>query len=134
MHDTDVTIYNRIKGATYEHDSYIPIVLHNTSVKYVYGAQTGTQGDTNADVVILSIMKQYLADAVYIKPKEYAAMIDHTGMFTLEKGDFFVIGDVQEESDMADFLSYMKEKYDDVHEILSVATYNLIPHWEVTAK
>jgi len=35
---------------------------------------------------------------------------------------------------MVDFLSYMKEKYDSVHEILSVATYNLIPHWEVTAK
>ena len=99
MHDTDVTIYNRIKSTAYEHDSYIPTVLHNTSVKY-----------------------------------EYAAMIDHTGIFTLDKGDFFVIGDVKEESGMVDFLSYMKEKYDSVHEILSVATYNLIPHWEVTAK
>ena len=34
---------------------------------------------------------------VYVKPKEYAAMIDHTGIFTLDKGDFFVIGDVKEE-------------------------------------
>lgn len=134
MHDTDVTIYNRIKSTAYEHDSYIPTVLHNTSVKYVYGAQTGTQGDINADVVVLSILKKNLADVVYVKPKEYAAMIDHTGIFTLDKGDFFVIGDVKEESGMVDFLSYMKEKYDSVHEILSVATYNLIPHWEVTAK
>ena len=60
MHDTDVTIYNRIKSTAYEHDSYIPTVLHNTSVKYVYGAQTGTQGDINADVVVLSILKKYL--------------------------------------------------------------------------
>ena len=134
MHDTDVTIYNRIKSTAYEHDSYIPTVLHNTSVKYVYGAETGTQGDINADVVVLSILKKNLADVVYVKPKEYAAMIDHTGIFTLDKGDFFVIGDVKEESGMVDFLSYMKEKYDSVHEILSVATYNLIPHWEVTAK
>ena len=134
MLDTDVTIYNRIKSTAYEHDSYIPTVLHNTSVKYVYGAETGTQGDINADVVVLSILKKNLADVVYVKPKEYAAMIDHTGIFTLDKGDFFVIGDVKEESGMVDFLSYMKEKYDSVHEILSVATYNLIPHWEVTAK
>ena len=73
-------------------------------------------------------------DKVYKKPKAYLAESDKSQCFTLAKGDFFVIGIVEEDSDRDDFLSYMKENYDDVHEILSVATYNLIPHWEVTAK
>lgn len=134
MHDTDITLYNRVKGADYNRDTYYATVLHNVSVKHEYGAQTGTDGDTNIDIVILSICEEYLQEKVYKKPKAYLAEADKSQCFTLAKGDFFVIGIAEEDSDRDDFLSYMKEKYDDVHEILSVATYNLIPHWEVTAK
>ena len=45
-----------------------------------------------------------------------------------------MIGIVEENSDMDDFLTYMKDNYDDVHEVISVAFYNLIPHWEVMAR
>ena len=115
-------------------DTYYATLLHNVSVKYTYGAETGKDGDTNTDLVILSICERYLQDKMYKKPKEYLAQEDKSNCFTLAKGDFFVIGIAQEDSDRDNFVDYMKEKYDGVHEILSVATYNLIPHWEVTAK
>lgn len=134
MHDTNITLYNRVKGTDYDRDTYYATVLHNVSVKHVFGAQTGADGDLNADMVTLSICKEYLQDKDYMKPKEYLATEDKTNKFTLQKGDFFVIGIAKESSDRDDFISHMKEKYDDVHEVLSVATYNLIPHWEVTAK
>lgn len=134
MHDTDITLYNRVKGDAYDRDTYYATVLHNVSVKSNVGASTGTDGDTNTDTVTLSICERFLQDKSYRKPKEYLAEPDKSNCFTLAKGDFFVIGIAEEDPDRDDFISYMKEKYDDVHEILSVATYNLIPHWEVTAK
>ncbi|MBE5877697.1 MAG: hypothetical protein E7290_12520 [Lachnospiraceae bacterium] len=134
MHDKDITLYNRVKGANYERDTYHATVLHNVSVKHVFGAETGTDGDRNMDTVHLSICEEYLQDKEYKKPKAYLGLVDKTNVFTLQKGDFFVIGVVEEETDVDDLLSYMKEKYDDVHEILSVGTFNLIPHWEVVAR
>lgn len=134
MHDMDITLYNRVKGAEYDRDTYYATVLHNVSVKHVHGAETGADGERNTDTVNLSICEEYLQDKAYVKPKEYLALEDKTNKFTLQKGDFFVIGIVEENTEVDDFLSYMKEKYDDVHEILSVGTFNLIPHWEVMAR
>lgn len=134
MHDTDITLYNRVQGADYDRDTYYATVLHNVSVKSNVGTSTGTEGDTNTDTVTISVCECYLQDKAYKKPKEYLAEEDKSKCFTLAKGDFFVIGIVEEDSDRDDFLAYMKEKYDDVHEILAVASYSLIPHWEVTAK
>lgn len=134
MHDKSITLFNRVKGTDYDNDVFFTTVLHNVSVKHVLGADTGTEGDSNTDSVTISICEEYLQEKVYVKPKEYLALEDKTDKFTLQKGDFFVIGVVEESTDMDDFLAYMKAKYDDVHEILSVASYDLIPHWEVMAR
>ena len=134
MHDTSITLFNRVKGAAYDRDVFFRTVLHNVSVKHVIGANSSTDGDSNTDSVMLSICEEYLNQKAYMKPKEYLELSDKTDKFTLQKGDFFVIGIVEENSDMDDFLTYMKDNYDDVHEVISVAFYNLIPHWEVMAR
>lgn len=36
MHDMDITLYNRVKGADYDRDIYHATVLRNVSVKHEY--------------------------------------------------------------------------------------------------
>lgn len=134
MHDTTITLFNRIPGEAYENDTYIATVIENVTAKLKYGAVSTVDGDEKSDSAMFSIRKDFLHDVSYREPKQYLSEIDKSGLFTLSKGDIIVVGDVKSEvMDSTDLLKYLRNRYDNVFEIQAVSTFNLIPHWEVTA-
>lgn len=74
----------------------------------------------------------------YLKPREWQALSDKEGKWTLQVGDVIVKGLVEEDID-ADFtLSDLKRLYDDVLVITSVDTMDAgsrsMHHWQIGAK
>ena len=151
LYKQTVTLFNRVKG---QNDEVIwkPTVLHKVHLIQNKGAVWDNQGGRVQDNATLHVRYEISDGDIivdgkrYYPPKKYQESFGSDDCFTFQYGnnndfDFFVEGEVDvpgtvSESDYGrhGFYSYANKKYDNVYAITSVSKFNLIPHFEITAR
>lgn len=129
MFPHDITIYNKYKdGATEKWQRTTLSGIYWNSIK---GAVMRKTGVASADSLQLIIP---MSIAGYKPPKEWLALANKTGCWTLQSGDAVIKGSIS-----YDIVRSSKEleQFDDVRLITSVDTKDFggdMSHWEVSAK
>ncbi len=125
MFNDTVTLFNLYN------ETWYPTVLQGVEVQEVIGRTESKDGSSPNNTCSLHIPESLIGN--YRRPKEY------TGEgYTLQEGDFFVIGDfsselINENDYVTGYATYMKDTYDGVYNINSIGIYKVIPHIEVSA-
>ena len=142
-----ITLFNRkeVDGKTY----WYPTVLEGVHLVLDQSIIISTYGEQAQDNAMVHIMYQKSgADAivggkVYMTPKVFRASGDPTFNITFGYGDnfdFIMSGAYEDISPVDDtmykhgFFNHMNKLYDEVFAITRVAKFNLIPHFEITAR
>lgn len=136
-----ITVFNLHGGLWYPH------VLNGVDATGIATGKSATtlNGVTSNDngyiliqtVLDTSVMTE--AGALpYTAPKEYAALENGENAITFQpQTDFIKLGSFNTDSPISDddfetgFFDEMNSKYDGVYQIVSVAHYSLIPHFEI---
>lgn len=136
MFKDNITVFNR-KGSL-----WYPTVLHDVNLNIDRASIVKTYGENSADTCILNI--HFPTDKPYLPPKEWQALTDPSGYFTMTAGqkfDFFWMGEWSGDSTVSDenygigtFYDYMNKNEDFVFAVTSVGYFSVIPHLEVTGK
>lgn len=134
-----VTIFNYHKDKKKGISVWYPTVLEGVELQITKGINVSKSGNDTADTANLHIKINADIRKRYKKPKEYKALENKQGCFTLKLDDFFMAGkyDVSpvNDKDYPDgFFEYMKGSYDDVYNITTVDVFKTIPHFEVGGK
>ncbi len=139
MFNDVVTIFNYHEDKKNMSAKWYPITFEGVELQVAKGINVSKSGNDNANAATLFIQRDAEIDAKYKKPKEYKALVDKQGHFTLKPNDFFMAGTYP--SDEIDDLEYpegffehMKSTYDDVYNITNVDVFDTIPHFEVGGK
>ena len=123
-----VTVYNKYKDGTVE--KWQRTVLKGVFWNSIKGAVVRKTGVTSADSLQLIIPKRN----GYLPPKEWLALTDKTGHWTLQSGDTVVKGNITYDIERS---TKELEQFDDVRLITSVDYHDCggdMAHWEVSAK
>ena len=146
-----VTLFNRLKIAD-EETVWYPTVLRNVHLVTDHGAAWNMQGGTKTDNARLHVRyKPYrgrilVAGKPYFSPKEFRRLAAPQNGITFAYGDnevcdFFIEGVYPDLRPISDdeyerhgFYNYVNKAYDEVFVITNVSKYNLIPHFEITAR
>lgn len=134
-----VTIFNYHGDKKNASAYWYPTVLEGVELQVGKGINISKSGNESADSAKLHIKINADIQKAYKKPKEYSALDDKVGCFTLKPDDFFMDGafdntPINEEDYPNGFFEYMKSKYDDVYNITTVDVFKTIPHFEVGGK
>ena len=142
-----VTIYNLRENANFEMESNITI-LRGVFLDISQGANITKSGLANADAATLFVPFDVLAvdgytetEKEYVTPKEYAALNNTSGYWTIATGGetspvgcFFVKGEVVDASGY----SALRQKYDHVFDVTTVDLRDFgsagMEHWQVGGK
>ena len=142
-----VTVFNRkdVDGVTY----WYPTVLSGVHLVIDQSIIISTYGEQAQDNAMLHVMyKKVGKDAViggktYMTPKAFRASGDPSENITFSYGDNFDFimsgaysgtGPINDTEYKHGFFNYMNKTYDEVFAITRVAKFNLIPHFEITAR
>jgi hypothetical protein len=147
-----VTLFNRkdVDGVTFWYVS----VLAGVHLKIDRAIMISTYGEQASDNAMLHI--QYtpngrdavvkLADGssrIYLPPKAFRSFGDPMENITFAFGDNFdfiiagehdLFGPINDEEYKSGFFNYMNKTYDNVFAITNCSKFNLIPHFEITAR
>ncbi len=122
-------------------DVWYPTVLHNCSLVCDKAARQAATGLENADSATLYILRESVEEAgvEVIGPKAYDRLSHPDGYITFHTGkDFFAEGEYtgteNDEEYMSGYYDYLNKIQDGVYLITSAASYDLLPHWELTGK
>ena len=134
--NADLTIYNRyIDAATRSEKwsrSQVKGVAWENRRAATKLATGGTVKDNNATIYIPKAR-----DAYYLDPREWDALADKSGYWTLRDGDYILRGLASDELSASFTPSDLKAKYNDVMRISSVDLYDNgsrnLQHWRVGA-
>lgn len=134
-----VTVFNYHEDKKQGIAMWYPTVLEGVELQITKGINVSKSGNSAADAANLHIKINADIQRAYKKPKEYKALEDKQGFFTLKPDDFFVAGEYKagriDENDYPNgFFEYMKSNYDDVYNITTVDVFKAIPHFEVGGK
>lgn len=134
-----VTVFNYYEDKKQGIAMWYPTVLDGVELQIAKGINISKSGNDTADAANLHIKINADIRGAYKKPKEYKALEDKQGCFTLKPGDFFMAGAYDntpiDEADYPNgFFEYMKGSYDDVYNITTVDVFKVIPHFEVGGK
>lgn len=139
MFTDTVTIFNHHEDKKNGISIWYPTVLDGVELQVAKGINVSKSGNDNADSANLHIKINTDIRKAYKKPKEYKALDEKQGYFTLKPDDFFMEGGydnkpIDDEDYPNGFFEYMKKTYDDVYNITTVDTFKVIPHFEVGGK
>ena len=158
LYKQTVTLFQRVTVIENSGDSHagktvtthwVPILLENVHLivdRAIIVATYGEQATDNARLHVRynrSGTDAIVAGRVYYTPKDFARLGDSSGAISFKFGelfDFFIEGDytdlgvVNDDSYKNGFYNYMNRTFDNVFVITNVSKYNLIPHFEITAK
>lgn len=130
-----VTVYNKYKDAAGV-EKWKRTVLSGVFWDSSKGAIIRKTGVASSDSLLLIVpMNVTVIDkSIYKKPKEWDALPDKTGFWTLQEGDTVILGDLTYEVVKS---SKELQQFDDVLTITNVDTRNYgggMDLWEVTGK
>ena len=129
MFEDVVTVYNRYKQNGTER--WQRTVLQGVYSNAVKGANFRKTGVAANDSVVLIIPHSAATQGEYRKPKEWEALADKTGFWTLQSGDTVVKGALEYEVERS---AAELKQFDDVLTITSVDHQDHggeMAHWEV---
>lgn len=134
-----VTVFNYYEDKKKGVSMWYPTVLDGVELQIAKGINISKSGNDAADSANLHIKINEDIRRAYKKPKEYKALEDKQGYFTLKPDDFFVAGEygtasVNDEDYPNGYFEYMKGCCDDVYNITTVDVFKTIPHFEVGGK
>lgn len=133
--DETITVYNSYVDPTTRFNVYIPTVIRGVSWFGSLKAKATEHGLVSANEYSLRIpFSSDFGGKQFLPPKEYQALEDKSGYFTLAKGDTIVRGD---HSEIGTKPAKLSEKYDDVITVVSVTGNGRTPfaqHWRVIGK
>lgn len=144
MFSDTITLFNFHKGYYYPH------VLHGVdAVGIMQGANaTALNGNTSSDggqILINTNSSKILSvdntQLPYVTPKAYEKLADGADAVTFQpQQDFIMIGDygstepINDDDYEAGFYDEINSTQDNIHSIISVNFYSLIPHFEIGVK
>jgi hypothetical protein len=153
LYKQTVTVFNRVKGAYGEDTLWYPTVIEKCHLIVDKASTWSSNGGRTSDNARLHVRyttdsgRIIVASKQWYEPKAWANLARREEGITFRHGDnddfdFFMEGvfdDVpgpisDEQFDRKGFYNYMNKKYDNVFAITSVSKYNLIPHFEITAR
>jgi len=130
-----ITVYNKhidSRSAEYQRTIITGVVWQN--VRAANKLRSG--GDIAANKVTIYIPKALGAN--YIEPKEWQALSNKTGKWTLQSGDYVVRGTATETISASFTITDLKAKYNDVLAISEIDPHLYgslrMQHWQVGAK
>ncbi len=148
MYNDTVTLFCRCENES--GIQWYPKILHNVNLNIDKSTIVAKYGAESKDNAVLNVRyrnvdgKKIIGDKEYLLPKEcrIEGKFDSTLTFSSgQKFDFFYVGTWENEDPVQDddygidgFYDYMNRKYDLVFAVTSVATYSVIPHFEITGK
>lgn len=148
MYNDTVTLFCRCENES--GIQWYPKILHNVNLNIDKATIVAKYGAESKDNAVLNVRyrnvdgKKMICDKEYLLPKEWRmkGKFDSTLTFSSgQKFDFFYVGTWENEEPVQDdaygidgFYDYMNRKYDFVFAVTSVATYSVIPHFEITGK
>jgi hypothetical protein len=128
--NSDITIYNKYRVASV--DTY-----QRTTVVDVAWEQRHARSKQDSDD-LATVFIPMLSARNYLKPKEWQALSNKSGRWTLQVGDVIVKGLVDDELTAIFTLTNLKNAYDDVLVVSSVDTRDYgspsMQHFQVGAK
>ena len=146
-----VTLFNRkdVNGVTF----WYATVLNGVHLKIDRSIIISTYGEQAADNAMLHIQYEPSGDnavvsvsggsRIYMMPKVYRSSGDPDSNITFAFGDKFDFiyagvygesGPFNDEDYKDGFFNYMNKTYDEVFAITNCSKFNLIPHFEITAR
>ena len=148
MYSDKITLFNFYRSSL--GDMWYPHVIENVNLVIDKAAIVAKYGLESKDNAILNIKftkrdSQILIDEKpYFSPLEWEQQTNDklADSITFSPGnefDFFMLGEFPElnpifDDDYDGLFNYVKENYDYVFAITSVAKYDVIPHFEITGK
>ena len=140
MFEDSITIFNK-KYDTNKRDNYfVRTYLTGVNVEKKKAINVIKSGLENASAATIYIPIENLEseDKEYISPKKYQKLSieEMKKYFTLQPGDFVVVGTIDYIVDEKNTATKLKNEFDDVFEILIVddKLKGGLPHWEVSLK
>lgn len=147
MYSEKITLFNLHRSSLgdmwYPHVIDCNLLIDKAAITAKYGAES-------KDNAILNIRYHAIDDVVmigekrYLPPKEWERQTDNelAESITFASGErysFFMLGEYPDAGPITDedfdgFFDYIKENYDFVFAVTSMAKYNAIPHFEITGK
>ena len=145
LYTQTVTLFNRVGE---DEITWYPTVLNNVHLimdKSAMIANYGEHTTDNARVHIRYSIKNgnvMIAGKTYYLPKDYRRATSYTDKITFQTGtnaDFIYAGEwsetaIDDDDYTEGFYNYMNTHYDNVFMLTSVSKFNVITHFEVTAK
>jgi hypothetical protein len=128
--NNDITIYNKYRVANA--DTY-----QRTQIEAVAWEQRHARSQFDSDD-LATVFIPLTRGEDYLKPREWQALSDKTGKWTLQVGDVIAKGLIATDISGAYTLTSLKAAYDDVLVITAVDTFDYgsanMQHWRVGAK
>lgn len=135
--NADVTVWNKYVNPTTKVEVWQRaeiLRVHFESAKIANTLRTG--GQISADKVNVYI--PWARGASYVKPRQWQALADKSGYWTLQEGDIIARGIISQELSSSYTPAQLKSAYDDVFVITSVDDMSIgsraMWHWQVGAK
>ena len=153
LYKQTVTVFNRVKGQFDDHTLWYPTVIEKCHLIVDKASAWSSNGGRPQDNARLHIRyanengKIMVAGKEWLEPKAWRNLADRELSLTFGFGDnddfdFFMEGVFDEfpapisdeQFERKGFYGYMNKTYDNVFAITSVSKFNLIPHFEITAR
>ncbi|MBQ0074493.1 MAG: hypothetical protein KBT34_09890 [Prevotella sp.] len=148
MYQDTITVFNRMPSRL--GDMWYPTILRNVNLNEDRAVIVNSYGESSADNAVLNVHYSVVDDVKYISGKKYVLPKEYRNLtndelvkyITFTSGqdfDFFVYGSydtgvVNDDDYINGFYDYMRDKYDKVYAITSVADFSVIPHLQITGK
>lgn len=148
MFDKTITLFNHYQSST--GDMWFPHIIKGVQLTTDKATMIAKYGEKSSDNALVHIRftkdknSRMIAGLPVLAPKEWENLTNDelAKNITFKSGenfDFFMVGEYAEESIKDDdylkgFYNYMNSKYDYVYAITNVASYDLIPHYEITGR
>lgn len=130
--NADMTIYNVKTNKQTRLPEYFPTEITGVHWYTDQKVQVDEKGLNSADMYKIRIPEgQGISGKRYVPPSEYAAMMDISGVWTIQNGDLFVRGTVADQITKA---SELLEKYPDTSgKVVSWSDnrFGSQPHWRI---
>ena len=136
LYTKTVTIWNRLRGGTWEREQWFPTVITNARLIISKGNNVLKSGLETADTARL-----HISDSISVPDKPYVDPITWKNSpathYTLEseEGSFFTEGDTSaEDTTESGFFERIEQTYPACFRISKVDRFEVIPHFEVFGK
>lgn len=140
MFEDSITIFNKKYDPNKRDNYFVRTYLTGVNVEKKKAINVIKSGLENASAATIYIPIENLEseDKEYIPPKKYQKLSieEMKKYFTLQPGDFVVVGTIDYIIDEKNTATKLKNEFDDVFEILIVddKLKGGLPHWEVSLK